>query len=54
MDAAAVNPLVLGVLDRVLGTYQLSAPTGIEIGPGESAQGAAPRRRALPGAPTPR
>jgi len=38
MDAAAINPLVLGVLDRVLGTYQLSAPTGIEIGPGESAQ----------------
>jgi ectoine hydroxylase-related dioxygenase (phytanoyl-CoA dioxygenase family) len=38
MDAAAINPLVLGVLDRVLGTYQLSAPTGIEIGPGECAQ----------------
>ena len=38
LDAAAVHPLVLGVLDRVLGTYQLSAPTGIEIGPGESAQ----------------
>ena len=38
MDAAAVHPLVLGVLDRVLGTYELSAPTGIEIGPGESAQ----------------
>jgi ectoine hydroxylase-related dioxygenase (phytanoyl-CoA dioxygenase family) len=42
MDAAAVNPLVLGVLDRVLGTYELSAPTGIEIGPGESAQGLHP------------
>ena len=37
-DAAATNPLVLGVLDRVLGHYQLSAPTGIEIGPGERAQ----------------
>jgi ectoine hydroxylase-related dioxygenase (phytanoyl-CoA dioxygenase family) len=38
LDAAATNPLVLGVLDRVLGHYQLSAPTGIEIGPGENAQ----------------
>jgi ectoine hydroxylase-related dioxygenase (phytanoyl-CoA dioxygenase family) len=38
LDAAATNPLVLGVLDRALGHYQLSAPTGIEIGPGESAQ----------------
>ena len=38
MDGAATNPLVLGVLDRVLGHYQLSAPTGIEIGPGETAQ----------------
>jgi ectoine hydroxylase-related dioxygenase (phytanoyl-CoA dioxygenase family) len=37
-DDAAVDPLVLGVLDRVLGHYQLSAPTGIEIGPGEVAQ----------------
>ena len=37
-DDAATNPLVLGVLDRVLGHYQLSAPTGIEIGPGEVAQ----------------
>jgi ectoine hydroxylase-related dioxygenase (phytanoyl-CoA dioxygenase family) len=37
-DAAATDPLVLGVLDRVLGHYQLSAPTGIEIGPGERAQ----------------
>ena len=38
LDGAATNPLVLGALDRVLGHYQLSAPTGIEIGPGESAQ----------------
>jgi ectoine hydroxylase-related dioxygenase (phytanoyl-CoA dioxygenase family) len=38
-DSLAVHPLLLAVLDRVLGTsYQLSAPTGIEIGPGEKAQ----------------
>lgn len=37
-DGPATHPLLLGVLDRVLGTYQLSAPTGIEIGPGEVAQ----------------
>ena len=38
-DAMAVHPVLLGVLDRVLGpSYQLSAPTGIEIGPGEKAQ----------------
>lgn len=38
-DAQAIDPLVLGVLDRVLGSgYQLSAPTGISIGPGETAQ----------------
>ena len=37
-DDAAVHPLVLGVLDRVLGHYQLSAPAGIQIGPGEQAQ----------------
>ena len=42
MDGAAIDPLVLGVLDRVLGTYQLSAPTGIEIGAGETAQGLHP------------
>jgi ectoine hydroxylase-related dioxygenase (phytanoyl-CoA dioxygenase family) len=29
---------VLGVLDRVLVEYQLSAPVGIQIGPGENAQ----------------
>ncbi|MGZ4711023.1 MAG: phytanoyl-CoA dioxygenase family protein, partial [Acidimicrobiales bacterium] len=33
-----VHPVMLGVLDRVLGHSQLSAPTGIEIGPGEPAQ----------------
>jgi ectoine hydroxylase-related dioxygenase (phytanoyl-CoA dioxygenase family) len=38
-DELAVHPLLLGVLDRVLGHYQLSAPTGIDIGPGESPQG---------------
>ena len=37
-DGPATHPLVLGVLDRVLGHYQLSAPTGIQIGPGEQAQ----------------
>ena len=37
-DEPAIHPLLLGVLDRVLGHYQLSAPTGIEIGPGETAQ----------------
>lgn len=34
-DDVAIHPLLLGVLDRFLGQYQLSAPTGIEIGPGE-------------------
>jgi hypothetical protein len=38
MDGPATRPLVLGVLDKVLGNYQLSAPTGILIGPGEPAQ----------------
>src|SRR3954447_17265297 len=38
-DGPAIHPLLLGVLDRVLGNYQLSAPTGIQIGPGEKAQG---------------
>jgi ectoine hydroxylase-related dioxygenase (phytanoyl-CoA dioxygenase family) len=38
LDALAIHPLVLDALDRVLGPAQLSAPTGIEIGPGESAQ----------------
>jgi ectoine hydroxylase-related dioxygenase (phytanoyl-CoA dioxygenase family) len=37
-DQPAVAPLVLGVLDRVLAQYQLSAPVGIQIGPGEKAQ----------------
>ncbi len=38
-DQAAIHPLLLGVLDDILGQYQLSAPVGIFIGPGEVAQG---------------
>lgn len=38
LDDLAIHPLLLGVLDRVLGHYQLSAPVGISIGPGEAAQ----------------
>ena len=38
LDGPATHPLVLNVLDSVLGHYQLSAPTAIEIGPGEVAQ----------------
>ncbi len=37
-DRAATHPLLLDVLDRVLRHYQLSAPVGIQIGPGEAAQ----------------
>jgi ectoine hydroxylase-related dioxygenase (phytanoyl-CoA dioxygenase family) len=37
-DRAAVHPLLLEVLDQVLGHYQLSAPVGIRIAPGEKAQ----------------
>ena len=37
-DRAATGPLLLEVLDQVLGHYQLSAPVGIRIGPGEKAQ----------------
>jgi ectoine hydroxylase-related dioxygenase (phytanoyl-CoA dioxygenase family) len=37
-DQIAIHPLLLGVLDQVLGHYQLSAPVGIRIGPGEKAQ----------------
>jgi ectoine hydroxylase-related dioxygenase (phytanoyl-CoA dioxygenase family) len=37
-DQAAMHPLMLEVLDHVLGHYQLSAPVGIRIGPGEHAQ----------------
>ena len=38
LDALAVHPMVLETLERVLGPAQLSAPTAIEIGPGERAQ----------------
>lgn len=38
-DELAIHPLLLGVLDEVLGHYQLSGPVGIDIGPGESPQG---------------
>jgi ectoine hydroxylase-related dioxygenase (phytanoyl-CoA dioxygenase family) len=38
LDALATHPVVLGVLDQVLGHYQLSAPAGIAIGPGETEQ----------------
>jgi ectoine hydroxylase-related dioxygenase (phytanoyl-CoA dioxygenase family) len=38
-DDLAVHPLLLAVLDATLGgSYHLSAPTGIEIAPGEKAQ----------------
>jgi ectoine hydroxylase-related dioxygenase (phytanoyl-CoA dioxygenase family) len=37
-DELAVRPLLLEVLDQVLGHCQLSAPVGIRIGPGERAQ----------------
>lgn len=37
-DGPAIHPLSLGVLDRALGSYQLSAPVGIQIGQGEKAQ----------------
>ena len=38
LDALATHPVVLGVLDQVLGHYELSAPAGIAIGPGQAAQ----------------
>jgi ectoine hydroxylase-related dioxygenase (phytanoyl-CoA dioxygenase family) len=38
LDALAVHPEVLEVLDQVLGHYQLSAPAGISIGPDEVCQ----------------
>ena len=38
LDELAIHPVVLDALDRVIGPAQLSAPTGIDIGPGERAQ----------------
>lgn len=37
-DDLAIDPVLLGVLDELLGHCQLSAPTGIQIGPDEAAQ----------------
>jgi ectoine hydroxylase-related dioxygenase (phytanoyl-CoA dioxygenase family) len=38
-DAQAIDPLLLTVVERLLGPgFLLSAPTGISIGPGEAAQ----------------
>jgi ectoine hydroxylase-related dioxygenase (phytanoyl-CoA dioxygenase family) len=37
-DDLAIHPVLLGVLDRVIGQCQLSAPTGIRIGSNEAAQ----------------
>ncbi len=37
-DPLAVCPVLLDVLERTIGPSQLSAPTGIQIGPGEPAQ----------------
>ena len=37
-DDLAIHPVLQGVLDRVLGPCQLSAPTGIRIGANERAQ----------------
>ena len=39
LDDLTLHPLVLGALERVLGPhFQLSGPTGIDIGPGEVQQ----------------
>jgi ectoine hydroxylase-related dioxygenase (phytanoyl-CoA dioxygenase family) len=38
LDALATHPTILSILDHVLGEYHLSAPAGIEIGPGECEQ----------------
>jgi hypothetical protein len=38
LDPFALHPLVLSVLDRVLGHYQFSTPAAVEVGPGEVAQ----------------
>jgi ectoine hydroxylase-related dioxygenase (phytanoyl-CoA dioxygenase family) len=38
-DAQAIDPMLLAVVERLLGPgFLLSAPTGISIGPGEAAQ----------------
>lgn len=38
LDDLAIDPVMLGVVDAMLGQAQLSAPTGIQIGPGEPDQ----------------
>ena len=38
LDPLATHPTILTLLDAVLGEYQLSAPTAIDIGPGEGMQ----------------
>jgi ectoine hydroxylase-related dioxygenase (phytanoyl-CoA dioxygenase family) len=38
LDSFALRPLVLSVLDGVLGHYMFSSPAAIEVGPGEHAQ----------------
>ena len=38
LDVMATHPTILAILDDVLGQYQLSAPTAINIGPGEGQQ----------------
>lgn len=37
-DDLAIDPVLLGVVDEMIGPSQLSAPTGIQIGPGEPDQ----------------
>ena len=38
LDTLALHPVVLGVLDQILGHYALSAPAAIAIGPGQGHQ----------------
>jgi ectoine hydroxylase-related dioxygenase (phytanoyl-CoA dioxygenase family) len=38
LDVMATHPTILALLDEVLGEYHLSAPTAIDIGPGERSQ----------------
>lgn len=37
-DDLAIDPVLLGVVEQMIGPAQLSAPTGIQIGPGEPDQ----------------
>lgn len=37
-DALALHPLLVGACDKLLGHYQLSAPVGLWLGPGETSQ----------------